>query len=128
MLKQIFDAGKSLALTYRRLVQCEEEIKKLQEADREKETRLRRSAEVEQGIVYEIDRDRQLAERDKKTAESERENLILRLENALLKNEQRFLSLASAPQADPMEWKAELAALRGEVEELKKRVAALENL
>ena len=71
---------------YRRLIQCEEEIKKLQEADREKETRLRRSAEVEQRLAYKIDRDRQLAERDRKTAESDRENLVLRLENALLKN------------------------------------------
>ena len=123
MLKQIFDAGRSPALMYRRLVQCEEEIKKLQEADREKETRLRRSAEVEQHLAYEMDRDRQLAERDKRAIESNRENSALRLENALLKNEQRFLS-GSVSQ----EWKAEIAALRREIEELKKRVAALENL
>ena len=119
MLKQIFDAGKGLALMYRRLVQCEEEIKKLQEADRDKEGRIQRSAGVNQRLAYEIDRNQQIAERD-------RENLVLRLENALLKNEQRFLSV-SAPQTEAPEWKAEITALRNEIEELKKRVATLEN-
>lgn len=39
-------------------------------------------------ILFEIDRDRQIGARD-------RENLLLRLENALLKNEQRALPSGS---------------------------------
>ena len=97
MLKQIFDAGKSIALMYRRLVQCEEEIKRLQEADRDKEARLQRSAEVNQRLAYELNTDRQLIAHAREVAERDREDLLLRLENTLLKNEPRLLPGVSAP-------------------------------
>ena len=44
-------------------------------------------------ILFEIDRDRQIGARD-------RENLLLRLENVLLKNEQRALSAITQGQKE----------------------------
>ena len=57
---------------------------------------------------------------DKRAAAEQRENLLLRLENAFMRNEQRALPPGSnAP--DTLQLQAQINAMKAEIEELKKQ-------
>ncbi len=116
MLKQIVDFTKSIATVYRRLTHTEEQIKKLQIRSDKHDDDLNDAKETLLKVLHEFDRDRQLAERD-------RENLLLRLENVLLRSgDQRALPPgASTPNLSDLE--ARIAVLETEVAELKRRLA-----
>ena len=92
------------------------------------ESKLETVVGVTKQILSDTDTDRQLAERDKRIAEEQRQNLLLRLENILLKNDVLALpSGASAPQTEIAELRARVIALEKEVEEHKIRLAELES-
>ena len=74
-----------------------------------------------QQVAFEVDRDRQIGARD-------RENLLLRLENVLLKSaDPRALPPAPATQNTPQDVEARITILENRVDILNKRVEALEN-
>lgn len=72
-------------------------------------------------ILADMDTDRQLAERDKLLLEEQRQNLILRLENVMLKSADQRALPSATPAPNLADIEARLAALEAEVAELKRR-------
>lgn len=80
MWNQLLNFGKRLISLAQKTQQHEEDIKKLQQADTEQDQRIDRLSEIVQRLLFELERDRDMNARD-------RENLLLRLENTLLRFE-----------------------------------------
>ena len=120
MLKQIFDSCRKAVDFARKTQQYGEDIRKLQETESKHQEKIDFNTNALQRVLHEFDKDRIVSSRD-------REILILKLEAALRENTPLRLSGDTAPpQSKLSELEAEIAALRNGLEELARRVAALE--
>jgi hypothetical protein len=94
MWKDILEFGKRVLALTRKVEQHDDRIRELGQEINKLNARVDLLAEVTQRLLFELERDRDIAAR-------ERENLLLRLENAMLRFERR-LPPGSDP-ADPTE-------------------------
>ena len=83
MWQRVLDFGKQVFSLTRRVEQHEQETKELRQELATINERLRDQAAQMEMLAYELRREREMAARD-------RENLMLRLENALLRFERRI--------------------------------------
>lgn len=89
MWKEILEFGQRIFALNRRVEQHEEAIKELRQAIAKLNERVDLLAGVTQRLLFELERDRDIAAR-------ERENLLLRLENAMLRSERRLPASSDA--------------------------------
>ncbi len=113
MWKSFLAFAKRVVSQYKIFQQHEEDIKRLQLADKTKDERIERLAAAVQRIAIELEQDRSLSARD-------RENLVLRLENTLLRSERGISSIAPISET-------EIEQLRTLVNVLQQEVASLKN-
>lgn len=129
MWKQIIAFLKAGAATYKRIAQADENIKKLQGRVDGHDDELEDARDTLIKVLHEFDKDRSVAIERQRATERDYENLVLRLENALLKNaEQRALPPGSAaPQNEMAELRAKVEAQGKAIERLVQRVETLES-
>lgn len=125
MWKQILDFTKSVASTYRRLIQLEDTVKKLQTQSEEYDDEQQKTQEMLRYVLYEFQNDKLLAEKD-------REILLLRLDAALKSDARALPPVLDVPPA-PSNHETRIAALEEEISlikqenaELRQRLEALE--
>ena len=96
MLKQIADFAKQILSMARDIQQCKTDIANMRDHDKEQDRRLDELNEAVQRLTFELQHDRDMSARD-------RENLILRLENALLRVDRRLPPSDRANNQDAIE-------------------------
>ena len=113
MWQAVLNFGKRLVSQMQKSQQHEDDIKKLQQADIAKDERIERLTSAVQRLAFELEQDRNLSARD-------RENLVLRLENMLLRSDRGLPSGEPNSEADAERIWTMVASLQQEVEALKK--------
>jgi hypothetical protein len=116
MMKPVIDFAKQAVALTSDMRQCKADIKELEQGQKEIRQELRDLTMVVQRLAYEV-------QRNYDNEQHEREKLILRLENVLLRSER---SLPPAVLSEEDEKDAQIAALKQENEELKRRLEELE--
>ena len=113
--QSVLKFGKRLVNQLQKFQQHEEDIKKLQQADKAKDERIERLTSAVQRLAFELEQDRNLSVRD-------RENLVLRLENTLLRSERGLPSGEPKSETETERLWRLVASLQQEVEVLKKQI------
>ena len=81
--KQIADVGRQILALGRDMQTCKSDIAEIRQHDKDQDKRIDELAEAVQRLAFALQHDRDMSARD-------RENLILRLENALLRFDRRL--------------------------------------
>jgi hypothetical protein len=83
MIKQIVEFSKQVLALTKEVQKCRTDITEIRQYDREQDQRIDQLVEAVRTLTYELKHDRDMSARD-------RENLVLRLENELLRFERRL--------------------------------------
>lgn len=126
MLKQLVDSGKAAFSVYKRLVQTEENNKKLEDRANRQDDKIERLGDALKDALYELKLSRQIIESNQKITERDQRILFLQLESFLKENNPRALPPAPTPQYPP-EIEARIAAIENAIEELKGQIKKLKN-
>lgn len=90
MWKHLLELGKRIASLVRKSEEHDEAIKQLQQHQEEQDAKIEQLTQAIQKLAMALQHDRDVASRD-------RENLILRLENSLLKSGRALVPPADEP-------------------------------
>lgn len=113
MFDKIIEFGKQIFTLTRDVNQCKEELKEKRQHDKDQDKRIDEIAVNVQSLMFELLRDRE-------KAASERENLLLRLENTLLRNERALPPGLTQKDEEIAELRRQNEALQREIAELNK--------
>ena len=128
MWKETIAFIKSAVSSYKRLTHAEQDVKNIQDRVGRHDDEM---DDVKKSLIrtlFEFEKVRMQMESDKQLAEHKYENLVLRLENAMLKNTLPALPPGNAtPPSEIAELRARIESLEKENESIKTRLHAVEN-